>query len=390
MGNSGTDSPGDGDDDSYSLARPYVTDPVPLPVTSVPLAGAAGAGLPDVPVPDAGAAGPPGAPTPARPTKHDSALRPAGWQAWRGPVIIGAAAGLVAIVGTAFLLLSHPLPATQRAAPLASKCRNGDCDQATTPVQGTVIPATAASPQTTAPVPGTAIPAMTASVAASPQATAGPSGGPPASAGPSGSQSAAAQATGGSGDTVAVTNPGSQASTAGTAASLQVWAAASAPGQALAYSAAGLPAGLSINPATGLISGTPSTVGTGVVTVTATDGTGASNSAAFTWSISPALCTVTYTTTGQWPGGFTATVAITAGSSAINGWTLRFTFPGDQRITNTWSGVESQSGETATISNLSYNASIAAGGSTSLGFQGTWSASDAAPTSFSVNGTTCG
>lgn len=42
-----------------------------------------------------------------------------------------------------------------------------------------------------------------------------------------------------------------------------------------------------------------------------------------------------------------------------------------------------------TITNEGYNASIPAGGSTSLGFQGTWSTSDAVPTSFTVNGTTC-
>ena len=28
-----------------------------------------------------------------------------------------------------------------------------------------------------------------------------------------------------------------------------------------------------------------------------------------------------------------------SGSSAISGWTLAFTFPGDQKITNAWSGI---------------------------------------------------
>ncbi|MGD0603190.1 MAG: cellulose binding domain-containing protein, partial [Streptosporangiaceae bacterium] len=70
-------------------------------------------------------------------------------------------------------------------------------------------------------------------------------------------------------------------------------------------------------------------------------------------------------------------------------WTLKFTFPGNQMITNAWNGVESQSGENVTITNESYNATIAAGGSTSLGFQGTWTTSDATPTAFSVNGTAC-
>ena len=89
----------------------------------------------------------------------------------------------------------------------------------------------------------------------------------------------------GTGNTVTVTNPGNQNGTVGTAASLQVQASDSAAGQTLSYTAAGLPAGLSINQSTGLITGTPTTAGTSNVTITATDTTGASGQAAFTWTI---------------------------------------------------------------------------------------------------------
>ena len=89
------------------------------------------------------------------------------------------------------------------------------------------------------------------------------------------------------GNTVTVTSPGNQTSTVGTAVSLQIHATDSASGQTLTYSATGLPAGLSINSATGLISGTPTTAGTSSVTVTATDTTGASGSASFTWTVNP-------------------------------------------------------------------------------------------------------
>jgi hypothetical protein len=51
----------------------------------------------------------------------------------------------------------------------------------------------------------------------------------------------------------------------------------------LGWSAAGLPPGLSIDPATGIISGTPTTVGTYPVAVTATDGAG-SSTVHFTWN----------------------------------------------------------------------------------------------------------
>jgi O-glycosyl hydrolase len=197
------------------------------------------------------------------------------------------------------------------------------------------------------------------------------------------------------GNTVTVTNPGNQTTTAGTAVSLQVKASDSASGQTLSYSATGLPAGLSISPSTGLISGTPTTAGTSSVTVTATDTTGASGSASFTWTVgsgtsSGGSCAVSYTP-DNWAGGFTANVVITNNAStAINGWTLAFTFPGDEKITDAWNGVATQSGENVSITNESYNSTIAAnGGTTSLGFQGTWSASDAAPTAFTVNGTAC-
>ncbi|MDQ1684484.1 MAG: hypothetical protein QOC82_1221, partial [Frankiaceae bacterium] len=92
---------------------------------------------------------------------------------------------------------------------------------------------------------------------------------------------------GGTTNTVTVTNPGAQTSTVGTAVSLQITASDSASGQTLTYSATGLPAGLSINSASGLISGTPTTAGTSSVTVTAKDTTNASGSASFTWTVNP-------------------------------------------------------------------------------------------------------
>jgi acetylxylan esterase len=198
------------------------------------------------------------------------------------------------------------------------------------------------------------------------------------------------------GNTVTVTNPGSQTGTVGTAESLQIHATDSGSGQTLTYTAANLPAGLSISSSTGLITGTPTTAGTSSVTVTAKDGTGATGSAAFSWTVGPSTgggggtCHIAYTTNSQWPGGFTAQVIINnTGSSAISAWNLVFTFAGDQKITSDFNGTASQSGETATLTNASYNGSIAPSGSVTVGFQGTWTNSDAVPTSFALNGTTC-
>lgn len=64
--------------------------------------------------------------------------------------------------------------------------------------------------------------------------------------------------------------------------------------------------------------------------------------------------------------------------------------PGDQKITASGNtATNSQSGEAVTLTNASYNGSIAVGASTTIGFQGTWASSDAAPTSFTVNGGAC-
>ncbi|MEU4347277.1 putative Ig domain-containing protein [Streptomyces sp. NPDC023838] len=102
-----------------------------------------------------------------------------------------------------------------------------------------------------------------------------------------GTPNGAAAFTGGTsqGNTVTVTNPGNQSTQINTAVSLQIKATDSDTGQTLTYSATGLPAGLSINSSTGLISGTPTAAGTSSVTVTARDTTAATGSTSFSWTV---------------------------------------------------------------------------------------------------------
>ncbi|HXA57991.1 MAG TPA: glycoside hydrolase family 3 C-terminal domain-containing protein, partial [Streptosporangiaceae bacterium] len=89
------------------------------------------------------------------------------------------------------------------------------------------------------------------------------------------------------GQPVTLANPGPQASLAGQAASAVTLSGTdTTSGQTLTYSAAGLPAGLSVSSA-GVISGTPTTNGTSTVTVTAKDGNGASATQSFVWTVSP-------------------------------------------------------------------------------------------------------
>jgi subtilisin family serine protease len=94
---------------------------------------------------------------------------------------------------------------------------------------------------------------------------------------------------------LSVTNPGNQTTTAGTAVSLTMKATDGAP--PYTWSATGLPAGLTINPSSGVISGNPAAAAvaaaaTSAVTVTVTDSGGATATTSFTWTVNAApTCT---------------------------------------------------------------------------------------------------
>ncbi|MYW62670.1 cellulose 1,4-beta-cellobiosidase [Streptomyces sp. SID8379] len=100
-------------------------------------------------------------------------------------------------------------------------------------------------------------------------------------------------------------------------------------------------------------------------------------------------CSVDYRT-NDWGSGFTADLTITnRGSAAIDGWTLTYSYAGDQKLTNGWNGTWSQSGKNITVKDAGYNGKIAAGAAASTGAQFTYSGSNSAPTNFAINGTTC-
>jgi Cellulose binding domain/Fibronectin type III domain len=103
-------------------------------------------------------------------------------------------------------------------------------------------------------------------------------------------------------------------------------------------------------------------------------------------------CAVHYAVSSSWPGGFGAAITLTnKGSAAINGWTLTFTWPNSgEGIQGGWNGNWSQSGSTVTVTNASWNGTIAAnGGTQSAGFNGTDTGQDPSPVAFYINGTIC-
>lgn len=103
----------------------------------------------------------------------------------------------------------------------------------------------------------------------------------------------------------------------------------------------------------------------------------------------PDACSVTYTQ-NDWGSGATVTITIrNNGSSAINGWTLSWNFPGNQKIVNLWNGSYTQSDTAVTVTNLSYNSVIPPGGSVTFGFNIIYSGTNARPTGFTLNGTPC-
>jgi hypothetical protein len=100
-------------------------------------------------------------------------------------------------------------------------------------------------------------------------------------------------------------------------------------------------------------------------------------------------CSVNYAVSSQWQGGFGANVSITNLGSPLTSWTLTWSFSAGQSVTQAWNASLTQSGSAVTAKNVSYNGSVATNGTVSFGFNGSWTGSNPAPTSFAVNGVTC-
>ncbi|MGW2858913.1 glycoside hydrolase family 6 protein [Streptomyces sp. NPDC001205] len=100
-------------------------------------------------------------------------------------------------------------------------------------------------------------------------------------------------------------------------------------------------------------------------------------------------CTVDYKVQNQWDTGFTAAVTITNNAAAKSGWSVKWSYAGNQQVTSGWSAKVSQSGAAVTAANESYNGALATGGSVSFGFNASYSGTNAIPSTFTLDGVTC-
>ncbi|MFD8519864.1 cellulase family glycosylhydrolase [Streptomyces capillispiralis] len=215
------------------------------------------------------------------------------------------------------------------------------------------------------------------------------------------SEEAAVYGSGSGGDTTAPTAPGTPAASAVTASSATLtWGAATDAVGVTGYDVVRISG--STESAVTTTTGTSATV-TGLTAATsytfavyARDAAGNRSRRSATVTVTTSsggttgACAVGYRVTGEWPGGFQGEITVrNTGAAAVNGWTLRWTFPADQRVTNMWGGTPAQSGADVTVTSASYTAAIPASGSVTVGFTGTRTGANPAPTAFGLNGADC-
>jgi endoglucanase len=124
-----------------------------------------------------------------------------------------------------------------------------------------------------------------------------------------------------------------------------------------------------------------------VIGVTLTSGPGPQRPARA--ATASADCVVRYAVSAQWNTGFTAALTITNAGSPITGWTLQYTFAGNQQLAQGWSGSWSQQGAGVTVTSESWNGTLATGASAQIGANFSYSGDNPAPGAFRVNGAAC-
>jgi hypothetical protein len=96
--------------------------------------------------------------------------------------------------------------------------------------------------------------------------------------------------------------------------------------------------------------------------------------------VTGASCQATWSLVNSWSGGFQLGFTVTdPGTVATSNWTVSYSWPGSQTISEIWNASDTQSGSSVSISNLSYDGDISAGGSTTFGLLGNGTAPTSLP-----------
>ena len=126
--------------------------------------------------------------------------------------------------------------------------------------------------------------------------------------------------------------------------------------------------------------------GGGTTSPSPTTSTSPTASPSPTMTDGPGGCMASYALTSTWDGGFQAQVAVmNHGTAPTSGWKVSWTMPSGETISTLWNGTLSQSGSSVTVTNASYNGTIAPDGQTTFGFTGT--GPSAVPTSLTCTST---
>ncbi len=101
-------------------------------------------------------------------------------------------------------------------------------------------------------------------------------------------------------------------------------------------------------------------------------------------------CAVKYVLS-DWGSSFNADVTVrNTGATAVTGWQLVFSFPGNQTINSVWNARATQSGKQVTATNEAWTAAIPAGGSVNFGLNAaSVSGTNGVPSQFALNGKVC-
>ncbi len=142
-------------------------------------------------------------------------------------------------------------------------------------------------------------------------------------------------------------------------------------------------------PAVAALAGAALVVAAAASAATAAPGRAAAPAAQVAAAAAAPVCQVTYTVNSDWGTGFSVAINITNNGPAVTSWTLGYAYTGNQKIAQGWSGNWSQSGENITVTNASWNGTLATGGSAAIGANFSYTGTNTAPTAFTLNGSTC-